>query len=50
MGFFSLDWTELYVRTYELLTETLPMVVKRFGCMAYVLALFLYVIRLRVNK
>jgi hypothetical protein len=50
MEFFSLDWTELYVRTYELLKETLPMVIKCFGCMAYVLAPLLYVIHLRVDR
>ena len=34
MEFFSLDWTKLHVRTYELFTETLPTVVNCFGCMA----------------
>ena len=35
MEFFSLDWTELHVQTYELLAETLPTVVMFRLCGEY---------------
>ena len=50
MEFFSLDWTQLHVRTYGLLAETLLTVVNCFGCVANMLAFSLYVIRLRVHE